>query len=114
MWTLNDELEVTQQPQDVNILKVGNIISIEDKNRVDISIWRQFDIELTLDFGYTTKNNKCQHQLMSVLGIKLTLTLDVEFTLNVGHPTLQPRFNQISASAYVVCLLCNLKLNVYS
>ncbi len=29
-------------------------ILIENENRVDINIWRQFDVDLTLDFGYTT------------------------------------------------------------
>ncbi len=33
---------------------------------------------------------------MSVLDIKLTLTLDVELTLKFGHPMLQPTFNQAS------------------
>ncbi len=43
---------------------------------------------------------------MSVLDINLTLTLDVGFTLNFGHPTSQPKFNQISTSYDVVCLFC--------
>ncbi len=29
-------------------------ILIENENRVDVSIWQQFDVDLTLDFGYTT------------------------------------------------------------
>ncbi len=29
-------------------------ILIENENRVDVNIWRQFDVDLTLDFGYTT------------------------------------------------------------
>ncbi len=29
-------------------------ILVENENRVDINIWRQFDVDLTLDFGYTT------------------------------------------------------------
>ncbi len=29
-------------------------ILVENENRVDVNIWRQFDIDLTLDFGYTT------------------------------------------------------------
>ncbi len=33
-------------------------------------------------------------------------SLDVEFTLNFGHPTSQPKFNQISTSYDVVCLFC--------
>ncbi len=42
---------------------------------------------------------------MSVLDIKLTLTLDVELTLKFGHPMLQPTFNQASLtlSAYWDC-----------
>ncbi len=44
---------------------------------------------------------------MLVLDIKLTLTLDVELTLNFAHLTSQPKFNQISASYEVVCLLGN-------
>ncbi len=43
---------------------------------------------------------------MSVLDINLTLTLDVGFTLDFGHPTSQPKFNQISTSYDVVCLFC--------
>ncbi len=42
----------------------------------------------------------------SVLDINLTLTLDVGFTLDFGHPTSQPKFNQISTSYDVVCLFC--------
>ncbi len=42
---------------------------------------------------------------MSVLDIKLTLTLDVELTLDFGHPTSQPKLKQISTSYNVVCLL---------
>ncbi len=40
----------------------------------------------------------CSDQLTSVLDINLTLTLDVGFTSNFGHPTSQPKFNQISTS----------------
>ncbi len=29
-------------------------ILVENENRVDVNIWRQFDVDLTLDFGYTT------------------------------------------------------------
>ncbi len=29
-------------------------ILFKNKNHVDVSIWRQFDVDLTLDFGYTT------------------------------------------------------------
>ncbi len=29
-------------------------ILVENENRVDVSIWRQFDVDLMLDFGYTT------------------------------------------------------------
>ncbi len=43
---------------------------------------------------------------MSVSDINLTLTLDVGFTLDFGHPTSQPKFNQISTSYDVVCLFC--------
>ncbi len=44
---------------------------------------------------------------MSVLDIKLTLTLDFELTLNFGHPMSQPKCNQISTSYEVLCLLGN-------
>ncbi len=61
-------------------------ILVDNENLVDISIWRQFYVDLRLDFGYTQpKNNKYQRQLTSVLDIKLLLTLDIEFTLNFGH-----------------------------
>ncbi len=39
------------------------------------------------------------------MDINLKLTLYVEFTLNFGHPMSQPKFNQISMSYDVVCLL---------
>ncbi len=29
-------------------------ILVGNENRVDVSIWRQFDVDLKLDFGYTT------------------------------------------------------------
>ncbi len=29
-------------------------ILVENENQVDVNIWRQFDVDLTLDFGYTT------------------------------------------------------------
>ncbi len=62
-----------------------------------------FDVDLML--VTQPKSSKYQCQLMSVLDIKLTLTLDVEVTLNFGHPMLQQKFNQISTSYDVVCLL---------
>ncbi len=67
-------------------------------------IWRWLNTEFWLHNLKTTY----QHQLTSVLVIKLTLTLQVDLTLNFGHPILQPKFNQISTSytSYdVVCLL---------
>ncbi len=44
-------------------------------------------------------------KLTSVLDINLTLTLDVELTLNFGHLTSQPKFNQIPTSHDIVCQL---------
>ncbi len=29
-------------------------ILVENENRIDVSIWRQFVVDLMLDFGYTT------------------------------------------------------------
>jgi len=51
--------------------------------------------------------------MYSVLDTNLTLTLDVEFTLNFGHPTSQPKLNQISTSYDVVCLLGGFELSVF-
>ncbi len=69
-----------------------------------------FDVNLMLTYVgfwlHNLKTTKSQRQLTSVLDINLTLTLDVGFTLNFGHPTSQPKFNQISTSYDVVCLLC--------
>ncbi len=63
--------------------------------------------DLTLDFWlHNLKTTKSQRQLTSVLDINLTLTLDVGFTLDFGHPTSQPKYNQISMSYDVVCLFC--------
>ncbi len=78
--------------------------------RTDVTFWLKmrigltsiFDVALTLDLV----TQQSQRQLTSVLGVNLTLTLDVEFTLNFGHPTLQPKFDQISTSNDVVCLFC--------
>ncbi len=82
-------------------------ILVENENRVDGNIWRQFDVDLTLDLWlHNLKTTKSQRQLTSVLDINLTLTLDVGFTLDFGHPTSQPKFNQISTSYDVVCLFC--------
>ncbi len=43
-----------QQAPDVYVTSGWRCILVEKENRVDISIWRQFDVDLTLDFGYTT------------------------------------------------------------
>ncbi len=66
----------------------------------DVNIWRWLNVGFWL---HNLKTTKSQRQLMSVLDINLTLTLDVGFTLNFGHPTSQPKFNQISTSYDVVC-----------
>ncbi len=59
----------------LDMISDRHCILVENENRVDVSIWRQFDVDLTLDFGYTQpKNNKYQRQMMSVLGINLALT----------------------------------------
>ncbi len=67
------------------------------------SIWRWLNIGFWL---HNLKTTKSQHQLTSLLDINLTLTLDGEFTLNFDHSTSQPKFNQISTSYDIVCLLC--------
>ncbi len=81
-------------------------ILVENENRVDVNIWRWLNVGFWL---HNLKTTKSQHQLTSVLDINLTLTLDYEFTFNFGHPTSQPKFNQISTSYGVVCLLGGLK-----
>ncbi len=49
---------ITQQAQDVNIKSGWRQTNVafwfENENQVDASIWRQFDVDFTLDFGYTT------------------------------------------------------------
>ncbi len=80
----------------------------------DVAFWLKMKIGLTsiwrwLNVGFwlhNLKTTKFQRQLTSVLDINLTLTLDVGFTLNFGHPTSQPKCNQISTSFDVVCLFC--------
>ncbi len=76
----------------------------------DVAFWLKKKIGLTSIWRciwlHNLKTTKSQRQLTSVLDINLTLTLDVEFTLNFGHPTSQPKFNQISTSYDVVCLFC--------
>ncbi len=81
--------------------------------QTDVAFWLKMKIGLTsifrLNVGFwlhNLKTTKSQRQLTSVLDINLTLTLDVGFTLNFGHPTSQPKFNQISTSYDVVCLFC--------
>ncbi len=54
-------------------------ILVEIENRVDVNIWRWLNIGFWL---HNLKTTKHQCQLTSVLDINLTLTLDVEFTLN--------------------------------
>ncbi len=76
---------------------------VENENRVDVNIWRWLNVGFWL---HNLKTTKSQRQLTSVLDINLTLTLDVEFTLNFGHPTSQLKFNQIPTSYDIVCLLC--------
>ncbi len=88
--------------------------------QTDVAFWLKMKIGLTsiFDFNLTLtyvgfwlhnlKTTKSQRQLTSVLDINLTLTLDVGFTLNFGHLTSQPKFNQISTSYDVVCLLCDI------
>ncbi len=80
--------------------------------RTDVAFWLK--IELTsiwrwLNIGFwlhNLKTTKSQRQLTSLLDINLTKTLEVEFTLNFGHPTSQLKFNQIATSYDVVCLFC--------
>ncbi len=71
-----------------------------------MSIWLWLNVGFWL---HNLKTTKSQRQLTSVFDINLILTLDIEFTLNFGHPTSQPKFNQISTSCAccvpVVCLL---------
>ncbi len=82
--------------------------------QTDVAFWLKMKIGLTpiwrwLNVGFWLHNLKTttsQGQLTSVLDINLTLTLDVGFTLDFGHPTSQPKFNQISTSYDVVCLFC--------
>ncbi len=82
--------------------------------QTDVAFWLKMKIGLTsiwrwLNVGFwlhNLKTTKSQCQLTSVLDINLTLILDVGFTLNFGHPTSQPQFNQISTSYDVVCLFC--------
>ncbi len=78
-------------------------ILVENENRVDVNIWRWLNVGFWL---HNLKTTKSQRQLRSVLDINLTLTLDVGFTLDFGHPTSQPKFYQISTSYDVVCLFC--------
>ncbi len=61
-----------------------------------------------LDLLHNLKTTKSQHQLTSVLNINLTLTLDEKCTLNFGQPMSQLKFNQISTSYNVTCLLCDI------
>ncbi len=74
------------------------------------SIWRWINIGFWL---HNLKTTKSQCQLTSVSDINLTLILDVGFTLNFGHPTSQPKCNQISTSYDVVCLLCACWVYIY-
>ncbi len=77
-------------------------ILVENENRVDVNIcWLNVGFWL-----HNLKTTKSQRQLTSVLDINLTLTLDIRFTLDFGHPTSQPKCNQISTSYDVVCLFC--------
>ncbi len=78
-------------------------ILVENENRVDVNIWHWLNVGFWL---HNLKTTKSQRQLTSVLDINLTLTLDVGFTLDFGHPTSQPKLNQISMSYDVVCLFC--------
>ncbi len=74
-------------------------ILVENENQVDVNIWRWLNVGFWL---HNLKTTKSQRQLTSVLDINLTLTLDVGFTLDFGHPTSQPKFNQIPTSYDVV------------
>ncbi len=81
---------------------VGHDVVFWLKMKIGLTSWRWLNLWFLLKQPKTTKS---QRQLTSVLDINLTLTLDVEFTLNFGHLMSQPKFNQISTSYDVVCLL---------
>ncbi len=51
-------------------------ILFENENWVDISIWRQFGIDLTLYFGYTTK--KQQISRSADVGIEHQINIDTK------------------------------------
>ncbi len=93
----------TRRLCNVRLTSDRRCILVENENRVDVNIWRWLNVGFWL---HNLKTTKSQRQLTSVLDINLTLTLDVGFTLNFGHPTSQPKFNQISTSYDVVCLFC--------
>ncbi len=58
-------------------------ILAEYENCVDVNIWRWRNVGFCLNNLKTTKS-QCQQTF--VFDINLTLTLDVEFTLDFGHP----------------------------
>ncbi len=105
---------VTQQAPDVYVTSgwhwTWRRTDVEFWLKIKIGLTSIFDVNLTwLNVGFwlhNLKTTKSQRQLTSVLDINLTLTWDVEFTLNFGHPTSQPKFNQISTSYDVVFLFC--------
>lgn len=65
-------------------------IWVEKENRVDVSIWCQFEVDFWL---YNLKNTNIIHRILNI-----KLTLKFELTLNFGHLTLQPKCNQIPVS----------------
>lgn len=97
----------TQQVLDASTTSERHCILIENEN--------QADAKCNVAFWLRNLKNKTnyQHQLMSVLDINLTLTLDVEFALNYGHLTSQLKFNQISMFYDVVCLMGSIIIDQY-
>ncbi len=96
----------TQQAPDVYVTSGWRQTDVASWLKMKIrltSIWRWLNVGFWL---HNLKTTKSLRQLTSVSDINLTLTLDVGFTLDFGHPTSQPKFNQISTSYDIVCLFC--------
>ncbi len=98
--------DITQQAQDINITSgwrwTWRLTDIAFWLRMKIGLTAIFNANLTLTYCWNLvtqpKNNKYQHQLMSVLDIKLTLPLDIELTLDFGHPMSQQNFYHITTN----------------
>lgn len=59
-----------------------------------------------LDFGYLTTQPKKQQNINVSIRRQINIDItDVELILKFGHPKLQLKFNQISTSYDIVCLL---------